>query len=39
VLLPSTTRRCAAAGYDISELFSVLPEYGNMDDAVRLIEE
>jgi maltose alpha-D-glucosyltransferase / alpha-amylase len=38
-LLPFYASPLRDGGYDISDFFSVLPAYGNVDDAARLIEE
>ncbi len=38
-LLPFYTSPLRDGGYDISDFFTVLPEYGNLGDAAMLIEE
>jgi len=38
-LLPFYTSPLRDGGYDISDYFTVLPEYGNIGDAANLIEE
>ncbi|MDQ4149111.1 MAG: maltose alpha-D-glucosyltransferase [Actinomycetota bacterium] len=38
-LLPFFTSPLRDGGYDISDFFTVLPEYGNLGDAAMLIEE
>ncbi|MGH9024388.1 MAG: maltose alpha-D-glucosyltransferase [Acidimicrobiia bacterium] len=38
-LLPFYQSPLRDGGYDISDYFSILPEYGNLGDLVRLVEE
>jgi maltose alpha-D-glucosyltransferase / alpha-amylase len=38
-LLPFYSSPLRDGGYDISEFFTILPEYGKLGDAVRLMEE
>jgi maltose alpha-D-glucosyltransferase/alpha-amylase len=38
-LLPFYSSPLRDGGYDISDFFTILPEYGKLGDAVRLIEE
>ena len=38
-LLPFYQSPLRDGGYDISDFFTVLPEYGNLSDAVTLVDE
>ncbi len=37
--MPFTSRPCKDGGYDISDSFTVLPEYGDLGDVVDLVEQ